>query len=144
MGIGFTCGRGGAVSDVNVVPLIDILLVLLVIFMIIPHRQMGLQANLPEQDEAGKRVPYELPDPDAAIVIQVAADGTVRMNGSAVALDELRGRLEQALAPRIHRVAFLQGDRSLEFQAVARVLDLMHVAGASPVGLLSSELEKNR
>jgi biopolymer transport protein ExbD len=66
------------------------------------------------------------------------------MNGSVVQLDELRGRLERIFAPRAHRVAFLQGDRSLEFRAVAQVLDLMHVAGASPIGLQSSELEKNR
>ena len=144
MGIGLMSGKRGAVADVNVVPLIDILLVLLVIFMIIPHRQMGLQANLPQQ-EAGKPAPNDPPDPDPGlIVVQVAADGTIRMNGSSVEPDELRGRLEKILAPRVHPVAFLQGDRSLEFQAVARVLDLMHVAGASPVGLLSSELEKNR
>jgi biopolymer transport protein TolR len=139
MGIGFVSGRRGVVSDVNVVPLIDILLVLLVIFMIIPHRQMGLDASLPQQATN----PDPLPPPEA-IVVQVAVDGTVRINGSAVEFDELRDRLEKILAPRIHRVAFLQGDGSLEFQAVARVLDLMHVAGASPVGLLSSELEKNR
>ena len=77
-------------------------------------------------------------------MVQVAADGTVKINGSVVQLDELRGRLERIFALRAQRVAFLQGDRSIEFQAVAQVLDLMHVAGASAVGLLSSELEKNR
>ena len=139
MGIGLIGGKGGIWSDVNVVPLIDILLVLLVIFMIMPHRQMGLQASLPQQ--VSEPVPV---DPPEAIVVQVAADGSVRINGSVVQLDELRGRLEKILALRAHRVAFLQGDRSLEFQAVAQVLDLMRLAGVSPVGLLSSELEKNR
>ena len=52
--------------------------------------------------------------------------------------------LQQAFALRAQHVAFLQGDRSLEFHAVAQVLDLMHSAGASSVGLLTSELEKNR
>ena len=47
-------------------------------------------------------------------------------------------------ALRAHRVAFLQGDRFIEFLAVTHVLDLMQLAGASPVGLLSSELEKKR
>jgi len=139
MGIGLIGGKGGILSDVNVVPLIDILLVLLVIFMIMPHRQMGLQASLPQQ--VSEPVPV---DPPEAIVVQVAADGSVRINGSVVQLDELRGRLGRIFALRAHRVAFLQGDRSLEFQVVAQVLDVMHVAGASPVGLLSSELEKNR
>ena len=137
MGMGFVGGKGGIVSDVNVVPLIDILLVLLVIFMIIPHHQKGLQASLPQQtSESGTFSPPE------TIVVQVVSDGSLRINGTVVPHDELRGRLERIFALRSHRVAFLQGDRSLEFQAVAQVLDLMHVAGASPIGLLSSELEK--
>ena len=139
MGMSGIGGKRGILSEVNVVPLIDILLVLLVIFMIIPHRQMGLQASLPQQ--ASQSEPVAPPEP---IVVQVAADGTVRINSEEVKLDELRGRLEKIFALRANRVAFLQGDRSLEFQAVAQVLDLMHVAGVSPVGLLSSELEKNR
>jgi biopolymer transport protein TolR len=139
MGMGFSSGRGGALSDVNVVPLIDILLVLLVIFMIIPHRQLGLQASLPQQ--ASETVPIEHPE---TIVVQVAGDGSVRLNGAVVGRDELKSRLEQVFARRDQRVAFLQGDRSLEFQVVAEVLNVMHVAGASPVGLVTSELEKNR
>jgi biopolymer transport protein TolR len=131
VGIGLISGKSGVVSDVNVVPLIDILLVLLVIFMIIPHRQMGLSASLPQASEP---VPVVHPE---IMVVQVASDGSV------VQHDELRGRLEQIFALRAHRVAFLQGDCSLEFQVVAEVLDVMHVAGASPVGLLSSELVKN-
>lgn len=139
MGMGVVGGKRGILSEVNVVPLIDILLVLLVIFMIIPHRQTGLDASLPQ--ETG---PQGFPAPPEPVVVQVAADGAVRINGLAVKLDELRERLERIFALRAHRVAFLQGDRSLEFQAVAQVLDLMRLAGASPVGLLSSELEKNR
>jgi biopolymer transport protein TolR len=130
--------RGGILSDVNVIPLIDILLVLLVMFMIIPRQQMGLQASLPPASTP------DPPDPRKTIIVPVAADGTVRINGSVAQLDEFRSGLERIFALRVHRAAFLQGDRSLEFQTVAQVLDLMHLAGASPVGLLSSELEKNR
>jgi biopolymer transport protein ExbD len=68
----------------------------------------------------------------------------VWINQSAVKLDGLRASLERVLALRAHRVAFFQGYGSLEFEAVARVLDIMHAAGASPVGLVTSELEKNR
>jgi biopolymer transport protein TolR len=132
-------GKRGILSDVNVVPLIDILLVLLVIFMIIPHRQMGLKADLPQQADPIIKEP--LPE---TIIVQVASDGSLRMNQSAVEREELRNRLERIFARRAQRVAFLQGDRSLEFHAVAQVLDLMHTAGASSVGLLTSELEKNR
>jgi biopolymer transport protein TolR len=139
MGIGLGGGRGGILTDVNVVPLVDILLVLLVIFMIIPHRRVGLKASLPQ--EATEKVPVEPPD---TIVVQVAKDGSIRVNGAVVKQEDLRGRLEQIFGMRAERVAFLQGDRSLEFQVVAEVLNVMHVAGASPVGLVTSELEKNR
>jgi len=139
MGMGVVACRRGIVSDVNVVPLIDILLVLLVIFMIIPH-QKGLDAALPQQ-QADRPGPYEPPD---TIIVQIASDGSVRVNQSAVQFEQLSAQLQEIFARRSERVAFLQADRSLEFQAVAQVLDLMHSAGATPIGLLSSELEKNR
>jgi|SRR5271165_2141477 len=131
-------GKRGILSDVNVVPLIDLLLVLLVIFMIIPHRQMGLQADLPQTAD-----PKSEPVPEV-IIVQLCSDGSLRINQLAVKREELPLRLERIFVPRAQHVAFLQGDRSLEFQAVAQVLDLMHSAGASSVGLLTSELEKNR
>jgi len=140
MGMGVVAGKRGIVSDVNVVPLIDILLVLLVIFMIIPHRQKGLDAVIPQQ-QTDRQVPSEPPE---TIIVQIASNGSVRINQSEVRFEELQDRLQGMIARRSERVAFLQADRSLEFQAVAQVLDLMHSAGATPIGLLSSELEKNR
>jgi biopolymer transport protein TolR len=139
MGLTVPSGKGGVVSDVNVVPLIDVLLVLLVIFMIIPHQQTGLQAALPQQASETNPVP-----PPAIIVVEVAADGSIRLNQEVVPREELQNRLERVFALRSERTIFLQGDRSLEFETVAFVLNDLHVAGASPVGLLTSELEKKR
>ena len=137
--MGFTLGgKRGIVSEVNVVPLIDILLVLLVIFMIIPHHQEGLSAVLPQ---ASTEIAEPIPE---VIIVSVSGDGSLRINRLETQLEDLRGSLERIFAIRASRVAFLQADRSLEFHAVAQVLDLMHTAGATSVGLLTSELEKNR
>src|SRR5579862_1329769 len=133
-------GKGGTVAEVNVVPLIDILLVLLVIFMVIPDQQKGLKAELPNQESSRPEVVAA----STPIIVQVQSDGGLKINQTAVAPGELRPRLEQIFALREHRVAFLQGERSVEFQTMAAVLDEMQSAGASPVGLLTSELEKNR
>ena len=139
MGLTVPSGKGGLVSDVNVVPLIDVLLVLLVIFMIIPHRQTGLQAALPQQASDTIFEP-----PPAIIVVEVAANGSIRLNQRVIPREELQQRLQRILALRSERIVFLQGDRLLEFETVASVLNDLHVAGASPVGLLTSELEKKR
>lgn len=131
-------GGKRTVAEVNVVPLIDILLVLLVIFMIIPHRLMGLNAVLPQSSDH-----ETVPQPDV-VVVQVRADGSLWINQLPVAPGELRDRLEEVFRQRSDRVAFVRGDSVLEFAAVARVIDMMKAARIDSVGLLTPELEKDR
>jgi biopolymer transport protein TolR len=108
-------GRRGIVSEVNVVPLIDILLVLLIIFMIIPHEQMGLRAVLPQ---ASKTDPGPLPE---TIIVTVASDGSLRINQLAIQGEEFRSRLERIFALRAYKVAFLQADRHSTFKRLPRL-----------------------
>ncbi len=136
MGISVGSNRGIFV-EMNVVPLIDILLVLLVIFMIIPHRQTGLMAQLPQPAE---RAPVD-PQP-SVIVVQVLTDGSLRINQEAVGWEALRSRLEEIFKLRANRTAFVRGDNEVEFQVVARVIDVMRAAGVSSVGLMTPALEK--
>ena len=88
-------GKRGILSDVNVVPLIDILLVLLVIFMIIPHHQMGLQADLPQQSASPDSVAGS-----EAIIVQLSSDGSLRINPSVIEREALPVCLQQAFALR--------------------------------------------
>src|SRR5471030_2813548 len=106
MGINVGGSKRGIVSEMNVVPLIDVLLVLLVIFMIIPHHQAGLRAEIPQpsQDSAPPK-----PEPDI-IVIQVLDEGSLKINEQPVAWDALRGRLEEIFRQRANHTAFVRGE----------------------------------
>jgi biopolymer transport protein TolR len=131
-------GKRGIVSDMNVVPLIDILLVLLVIFMIIPRYSKGLDALVPQQSAQppDKRVN------DEVVVIQVLADGTLKINQESVSWERLGSRIEEVFKLRATRVAFIRGDAPVEFGVVAKVIDVMHTSGIASVGLLTPDLEK--
>ena len=130
-------GKRGIVSERNVVPLIDILLVLLVIFMIIPVHSVGLDALIPQQST---RPPDQrLPEP---VVVQVLADGTLRINQQPVSWDRLGSRVEEIFKLRATRVAFIRGDQPVEFGVVAKVIDVMRSSGVASVGLLTPDLEK--
>jgi len=136
MGIAVGSNRGIFV-EMNVVPLIDVLLVLLVIFMIIPHKQAGMMAQLPHAAESGRV------DPQPLVIVQVLADGSMRINQEAVGWEALRDRLEQIFKLRANRTAFVRGQSDVEFQVVARVIDVMRAAGVSSVGLMTPALEKS-
>ncbi len=127
----------GIIADVNVVPLIDVLLVLLVIFMIIPHSQFGLKAEIPQ---AAAPLP---PSPAPEVVVQVLADGSLCINQQPVSWENLQPRLEEIYKMRANHVVFIRGDAVVEFSQVARVMDVMKGAGLGPVCLLTPGLEQS-
>jgi biopolymer transport protein TolR len=131
-------GKRGVVSEMNVVPLIDILLVLLVIFMIIPAHHKGLDAQIPQTSTD----PINVPPPEQVVVVQVLEDGTLRINQEPVGWDRLGSRLEEVFKLRASRAAFIRGDGPVEFGVVAKVIDVMHTVGIASVGLLTPDLEK--
>jgi biopolymer transport protein TolR len=131
-------GKRGIVSDMNVVPLIDILLVLLVIFMLIRGYSLGEEALVPQPSM--EKAPA--PPPVDVVVIQVLADGTLRVNQEPVSFDKLSSRIDEIFKRRASRVAFIRADQPVEFGVVAQVIDVMHTSGIASVGLLTPDLEK--
>jgi biopolymer transport protein TolR len=127
----------GTYTEMNVVPLIDILLVLLVIFMSASHQQKGLKAMVPQPA-------IDRPnEPDDSIVVQVLSEGGLRINQEPVAWDHLADRMEAIYKNRARKVAFIRGEAPVEFALVARVVDVLHGSGIS-VGLLTPGLEQRR
>jgi biopolymer transport protein TolR len=131
-------GKRGVVADPNIVPLIDVLLVLLVIFMLMPH-STGLQAQVPQA--CGARGPENCKgDKPQPVVIQVLANGSLRVNQEPVPWENLDTNLREIFKFRADRTAFIWGDESVEFAVVARVIDAMNSAGIAPIGLLTQQL----
>src|SRR5579859_487774 len=133
-------GKRGVAAHPNVVPLIDILLVLLVIFMIIPHHQTGLDTYLPQPATEPNVKP---PSEEGVIVVQVLSDGSLKINEEPVTWERLAPRLEEVYKERARRIAFIRGEAPVEFASVARVVDVMRQLDLS-VGLLTPKLEQSR
>lgn len=131
---------GGQSAEMNVTPLIDVLLVLLIIFLlIIPNRTVGEPADipLPEQKQQNAQ------SPETPIVVELHENPAGRLpdvaiNQQKTSWESLEGRLEKIYKQRAQNNAFLKSDSEIDFEYVAHALDVMHRAGAEQVGLIST------
>ena len=135
-------GGSGVTSNINMTPMIDILLVLLIIFMAIsPVHPKGLEALAPQPPPPNAPPP---PDNDRTVVIQIDKQKNVKINSEDVPWERLESRLVEIFKTRAERIVFVKGDPDLEFQTVARALDAAHGANIDKVGLMTPKVEEGK
>jgi biopolymer transport protein ExbD len=126
-------GSGGVKADINVTPLVDVMLVLLIIMMIIaPLLQQGVALTLPTALNSSEK-----PETQEDTVIQITADGTPHVNGQPVQLGDLRRRVEAALELKKQRIVLVRADIDAPYGDVMRALDELRSAAIEDIGLIT-------
>jgi len=132
-------GNKGSMSEPNIVPLIDVLLVLIIIFMVItPRTPTGLDTLVPQPPPPNQK---QQPDDNRTIVVQVMQNDKIMINQDATTWDLLGPRLSDVFKQRADKVAFVKGDDNVEFGEVARAIDIMRGSGIDHVGLITAKVE---
>jgi len=132
-------GQGGPKSDINMTPMIDVLLVLIIIFMVItPLTPKGLEALVPQPPPPGQK--QTLSD-QRTVVIVIDDKHHMMINSEDTDENHLGDRLTEIFKTRAERVVFVKGDPSIEFLWVAKAIDIAHGAGIDKVGLMTAKVE---
>jgi len=132
-------GHGGPKSDINMTPMIYVLLVLIIIFMVIvPLVPKGLEALVPQPPPPNQKANES---DQRTVVIVIDKNHSFMINQDAVDLNNLGSRLSDIFKTRAERVVFVKGAPELEFQWVAKAIDIAHGAGIDKVGLMTAKVE---
>jgi biopolymer transport protein TolR len=132
-------GTKGTMSEPNIVPLIDVLLVLIIIFMVItPRIPTGLPTLVPQPAPPNQQ---QNQVDNRTIVVQVLNGNRVMINQDPVTWNDLGPRLFDIFKERADKVAFVKGDDNVEFNEVAQAIDIMRGAGIDHVGLITAKIE---
>jgi biopolymer transport protein ExbD len=125
-------GSGSLRCEINVTPLVDVMLVLLVIFMVVtPMLRLELPIDLPETKSG---TPAEQAN---QVMLTAGSDGTLMLNGTPVAKDALESMIRDLFAQREDRIIFLEADRGLPYSTVVDLMDTCRAAGVLRIGVLT-------
>jgi biopolymer transport protein ExbD len=133
---------GEVMATPNVIPMADIMLVLLIIFMVVtPMLQKGVSVDM-----ARVTNPAEMPnaDRDDAVLLAVTHDGAIYLGSQKVALDQITNLVKDRLSNRLDKTVFVRSDARAKYGDVVRVVDEVRAAGVDQLGLLTDRLEQQR
>jgi len=123
----------GPKADINVTPLVDVMLVLLIIMMIIaPLLQQGVALTLPIANNSSEK-----PETQEDTLVQITADGRFHVNGKAVQDNELRVRVEEALELKAQRILIIKADEDTAYSSVMQAMDELRAVGLEDIGLIT-------
>jgi biopolymer transport protein ExbD len=132
-------GGGGVKSDINVTPLVDVMLVLLIIMMIVaPLLQQGVPVTLPLATNSSEK-----PETQDQTVVTIAADKSVYVNAVPVT-GNLRSRVEEILENRTDKIVIIKADEDVEYKAVMDTMDELRAAGIEDMGLITETRRANQ
>jgi biopolymer transport protein ExbD len=126
----------GIVAEINITPLTDVFLVLLIIFMVTSSviANTGKKVDLPSAQEAGKT-------PPKAVNVTISTDGTIQVDGDAVKRDALQGAIKAALEKATEKIVILRGDKEIVYGEAVYVLDQAQIAGAEGFALATTKVK---
>ena len=130
----------GAVSDINVTPMVDVMLVLLIIFMVItPMLQHGVSVDMARVQNTRTMQDAEKED---AIVLAVTRDGKVFLGSSSIAMDEITTKVKDRIANLLDKTVYIKSDARAKYGDVTKVVDNVRAAGVDQLGLLTERVER--
>ena len=125
--------QGGIKSDINVTPLVDVMLVLLIIMMLVaPLLQQGVPVKLPTASNY-----VDKPETQDQTVVAIAADKTIFLNARYVANEDLGTRIEEILKNKTEKLVFIKADEAVDYSAVMAAMDQLRKAGIEDIGLIT-------
>jgi biopolymer transport protein TolR len=125
--------KGGIKSDINVTPLVDVMLVLLIIMMLVaPMLQQGIQVTLPKADNTSDK-----PETADQTVIAIGANRAMYLNARPVSETELASRVNEALENKVEKIVIIKADEDVEYSAVMAAMDQLRQAGIEDIGLIT-------
>jgi biopolymer transport protein TolR len=132
--------KGGVKSDINVTPLVDVMLVLLIIMMLVaPMLQQGIQVTLPKADNT-----TEKPETADQTVIAIGANGAIYLNARPVQESELSARVNEVLESKLEKIVIIRADVDVPYSTVMAAMDQLRQAGIEDIGLITDPRTQNQ